>query len=50
MKDVWKDDAKKQTQGELMLHEVFDSPQFFDDTANQTHKVAWKVLILPGSK
>lgn len=42
--------CKKQTQGELMLHEVFDSPQFFDDTANQTHKVAWKVLILPGSK
>lgn len=24
--------------------------KFFDDTANQTHKVVWKVLILPGSK
>lgn len=29
MKDVWNDDAKKQTQGELMLHEIFDLPQFF---------------------
>lgn len=48
---LWKDDAKKQnTRGIDAARGFWFASICFDDTANQTHKVVWKVIILPGSK